>query len=50
MSPDKTGSHKSRCHALSNDIAKICQHTKSIMEAESHYLSISQADITQKLI
>jgi hypothetical protein len=38
MSPDKTDSHKSSCHALSNDIATVCQHTKSSMEAESHYL------------
>jgi hypothetical protein len=38
MSTDKTDSHKSRCYALSNDTAIVCQHTQLRVEAESDYL------------
>ena len=43
MSPDKTGSHKIRCHKLSTDIAIVCQHMKSILEDKFHYLHKNQS-------
>jgi len=47
MSPDKTGSHKSRRQAFSTDITTVCQHMKSILEVKSiTFIKISPGNIT----
>jgi len=45
MSPDKTGSHKNRCHALSNDVATVWKHNLETKQSKSSFTVMWESQV-----